>query len=193
MSTKRRISKSSMKEKKISDDPFEFSVGETVVEPSIGICEIKGKTRLQIDDKIEDFFIFHSGTAKVMIPKSQLKKRGIRKPISPKEVKKIYKLLSDYKEVSRDVSRQQYINDMNILKRGNIIEIATLLKSLYTVELVTELKGKEKEIFNNAKRVVMDELMYVTKKSKAIVNNEIDKALAEISKKRLKAKTRSNS
>jgi CarD family transcriptional regulator len=181
-----------MKEKKISDDPFEFSVGETVVEPSIGICEIKGKTRLQIDDKIEDFFIFHSGTAKVMIPKSQLKKRGIRKPISPKEVKKIYKLLSDYKEVSRDVSRQQYINDMNILKRGNIIEIATLLKSLYTVELVTELKGKEKEIFNNAKRVVMDELMYVTKKSKAIVNNEIDKALAEISKKRLKAKTRSN-
>jgi len=193
VSTKRRISKSSMKEKKISDDPFEFSVGETVVEPSIGICEIKGKTRLQIDDKIEDFFIFHSGTAKVMIPKSQLKKRGIRKPISPKEVKKIYKLLSDYKEVSRDVSRQQYINDMNILKRGNIIEIATLLKSLYTVELVTELKGKEKEIFNNAKRVVMDELMYVTKKSKAIVNNEIDKALAEISKKRLKAKTRSNS
>jgi len=192
VSTKRRISKSSMKEKKISDDPFEFSVGETVVEPSIGICEIKGKTRLQIDDKIEDFFIFHSGTAKVMIPKSQLKKRGIRKPISPKEVKKIYKLLSDYKEVSRDVSRQQYINDMNILKRGNIIEIATLLKSLYTVELVTELKGKEKEIFNNAKRVVMDELMYVTKKSKAIVNNEIDKALAEISKKRLKAKTRSN-
>ena len=193
MSAKRRISKSSMKEKKISDDPFEFSVGETVVEPSIGICEIKGKTRLQIDDKIEDFFIFHSGTAKVMIPKSQLKKRGIRKPISPKEVKKIYKLLSDYKEVSRDVSRQQYINDMNILKRGNIIEIATLLKSLYTVELVTELKGKEKEIFNNAKRVVMDELMYVTKKSKAIVNNEIDKSLAEISKKRLKAKTRSNS
>jgi len=192
VSAKRRISKSSMKEKKILDDPFEFSVGETVVEPSIGICEIKGKTRLQIDDKVEDFFIFHSGTAKVMIPKSQLKKRGIRKPISPKEVKKIYKLLSDYKEVSRDVSRQQYINDMNILKRGNIIEIATLLKSLYTVELVTELKGKEKEIFNNAKRVVIDELMYVTKKSKAIVNNEIDKSLAEISKKRLKAKSRSN-
>jgi len=59
--------------------------------------------------------------------------------------------------------------------------------------LVTELKGKEKEIFNNAKRVVMDELMFVTKKSKAAINNEIDKALAEISKKRLKAKAKTKS
>lgn len=190
MVTKRKTAKNSSKG---DNDPFEFKVGETVVEPSIGICEIKGKTRLQIDDKVEDFFIFHSGTAKVMIPKSQLKKRGIRKPICSKEVKKIFKLLSDYKEVNRDVSRQQYINDMNILKRGNITEIATLLKSLFTVQLVTELKGKEKEIFNNAKRVVMDELMFVTKKSKAAINNEIDKALAEISKKRLKAKAKTKS
>ena len=79
---------------------------------------------------------------------------------------------------------------MNILKRGNIEEIAILMKSLYTVELVTELKGKEKEIFNNAKRVITDELMYVTKKSKSVIHNEIDKSLAEISKKRLKAKAK---
>ena len=175
---------------RLPEQDYNFKVGEMVIEPSIGICEIKGKTLLNIDNKQEEFYIFHSGTAKVMIPKSQLKRRGIRRPIGPKEIKKVYKILSDYEEINRDVSRQQYINDMNTLKRGNVLEIARLMRTLHTVELSAELKGKEKEILSNARKAVAEELVFVTQKSKVAIGKEIDKSLAEIAKKKQEAKAK---
>jgi len=122
--------------------PLEFKIGETVVEPTLGICNIEGVRKMIVDGIEEIFYIFESGNAKVMVPRSQLPKRGIRKPMTKDEVKRVFTMLKQPVSPIRGDARTQYLNYREILKSGSPLKIAKLLRDLYTLDQADELKGK---------------------------------------------------
>lgn len=162
-----------------------FKIGETVVEPTIGICTVQGIRRMTVDGVEENYYIFQSGNARVMVPKSQLQKRGIRKPMSKDEVKKIFSLLKVPVSPNRNDARLQYMNYREVMKSGDPQKITRLLRDLYTLEQGDELKGKEKEIMEQAKRFLCEEITFIKGISKTKVMEHINESLRVMFKKKV--------
>ena len=163
---------------------LDFRIGDTVVEPTIGICCIEGIRRLKIDGNEEDYFVFQSESAKVMVPRSQIAKRGIRKPMSKAEIKKLYSLLKMPVSPVRGDARQMYLNYRDIIKSGDPTKICKLIRDLYVLDEMDELKGKEKEIMEQAMAFLLEEIVFVTEESKTKVRAEIDECLSKMYKKK---------
>jgi CarD family transcriptional regulator len=163
---------------------LKFKIGEVVVEPTIGICNIEGIKRMTVDSKTEDYYVFHSGNAKVMVPRSQIDKRGVRTPMSKDEVKKIYQLLKMPVSPQRTDARQQYLMYRDVLKSGDPLKITKMLRDLYTWEQMDDLKGKEKELMETARRFLVEEITHVLESNKSQVTDEVNEALKQMYKKK---------
>lgn len=172
---------------------FEFRVGDTVVEPTLGICAVEGIRRMTIDGEQEDYYIFHSGKARVMVPRSQVPKRGIRKPMSNDEVKKLYTLLKNPVSPSRGDARQMYLNYRDIIKSGNPQKICRLIRELYILDEMDDLKGKEKEIMEQAMSFLVEEILFITDDSKTKVRRKIEECLKTMYKKKLEKEDKKSS
>jgi len=167
-----------------TDRAFNFRVGDTVVEPTIGICLIEGIRRMTVDSIEEDYFVFHSPTARVMVPRSQLRKRGIRKPMTITEIKKLYSTLKMPVSPVRGDARQMYLNYREIIKSGDPQKICRLVRDLFVLDQMDELKGKEKEIMQQAMSFLLEEILFVTDESKTKIRAGIDDCLAKMYKKK---------
>jgi RNA polymerase-interacting CarD/CdnL/TRCF family regulator len=163
----------------------ELKVGEVVVEPSTGICTVEGLRRMQIDGRWDNFYIFQSGRARIMIPQSQVAVRGIRKPMSRAEIKKILSLLKVPVTPVRDETQPLYLAYRQILRTGDPVKITRLLRELYILDQGDELRGKEKDLLEHAKRLLCDEITFVKNASKIKVMEDINKCLQAMYKKKL--------
>ena len=163
----------------------EFAPGDTVVEPTIGICRVEGVCSKTIDGVTEEYYIFSSEKARVMVPKSQLPKRGIRKPMTDEGVKKVYNLLKMPVSPSRGDARQMYLNYREIIKSGDPVKICKLIRDLYVLDETDELKGKEKEIMEQAMSFLVEEILYVSQESKTKVRRDIEECLSKMYKKKV--------
>lgn len=164
---------------------MKLTIGETVVEPTLGICKIEGVKLMTIDDKEEIYYVFKSGNASVLVPKPQLEKRGIRKPMDEEDIKKVFTLLRSPVSPTRQDARAQYISYRDIMKSGDPMKIAKLLRGLYILEQSDELKGKEREIMDSARRFLVDEITFVKQTPKAKVTERINNALKTMYKKKM--------
>jgi len=168
-----------------STPSFPFKLEETVVEPTIGICTVAGMRRMTVDGVEEDYYIFQAGNAKVMVPRSQLPKRGIRRPMTKDEVKRIFAQLKTPVSPNRNDARMQYTNYRDIMKSGDPHKISRLLRDLFTLDQFDELKGKEKEIMEQAKKFLCDEITFIREASKTQVMESINEALRQMYKKKV--------
>lgn len=162
-----------------------FRVGDTVVEPTLGICSVEGVRRMTVDGKTEDFYIFLSGKARVMVPKSQVEKRGIRKPMTEEDIKKLYATLRTPVSPARGDARQMYLNYRDIIKSGDPARICRLIRELHILSEMDDLKGKEKEIMEQAMTFLVDEILFVTDESKTRVRRNIEESLEKMYKKKV--------
>ena len=168
----------------------DFRAGDTVVEPTIGICRVEGIRRQTIDGVEEDYFVFQSESAKVMVPRSQVERRGIRRPMTKDEIKKIYNMLRMPVSPVRGDARQMYLNYRDIIKSGDPTKICKLVRDLYVLDEMDELKGKEKEILEQALTFLLDEIVFVTADSKTKIRGEIEECLSKMYKKKQDKETK---
>jgi RNA polymerase-interacting CarD/CdnL/TRCF family regulator len=162
-----------------------FRIGDTVVEPTLGICVIEGVRMMTVDGQEELFYIFEAGNAKVMVPRSQLPKRGIRKPMTKDEIKHIMTMLKQPVSPVRGDARTQYLNYRDILKSGSPQKIAKLVRDLYTLDQSDDLKGKEKEIMEQAEDFLVEEITFVKETPKTRVQDEILDCLRQMYKRKV--------
>ncbi len=158
----------------------DFGVGETVIEPSMGVCQIAGIKRQSVDGRAEDYYIFSAGTAKVYVPMSQIENRGVRRPMTRPEVRKIYQQLKVPIHPTRGDARVQYLAYREVMKSGDPVKITKLLRELFTLDMMDELKGKEKEIMEQAKKFLVDEIAHVRDELKPKVLEDILECLEEM-------------
>jgi len=168
----------------------QFQVGDTVVEPTLGICKVEGVRRMTVDGQTEDYYIFLSGKARVMVPKSQVEKRGIRKPMTDADIKKMYATLRTPVSPARGDARQMYLNYRDIIKSGDPIRICRLIRELHILSETDDLKGKEKEIMEQAMEFLVNEMLFVTDESKTKVRRNIEECLGKMYEKKVDKETK---
>lgn len=162
-----------------------FRIGDTVIEPSLGICTIQGIRQMTVDGKQEDYFVFRAQTANVLVPRSQMSRRGIRKPMSKDEIKKLFNTLKQPVNPTRSNSRDQYLEYQDTLRSGDPSRIGKLLRNLYILDQTDDLKGKEKEIMEQAREFLVEEISFTKEVGKAKTNEQIDESLKAMYKKKV--------
>ena len=173
------------KKKQTKRTKFNFKIGETLVEPTVGICQLEGIRRMTVDGIEENYYIFKASNARVLVPKSQINKRGIRRPMTKDDVKKIFSFLKIPVSPTRSDARLQYMSYRNVMKSGEPQKITKLLRDLYTLDQADELKGKEREIMDQARRFLCDEISFVRQASKTSIMERINESLRTMYKKKL--------
>ena len=117
---------------------------------------------MKINNKSEDYFVFYdANNASLLIPRSKLKIRGVRPPMTMEDVKKLFVQLHQPTKPSRQEARVQYNVYREILLSGDPERICHMLRDLYALEQNNDLKGKEREMKEKAFDFLRDEISWV--------------------------------
>ena len=94
----------------------------------------------------------------VMVPVSKAKELGIRAIVSADEAKKALNLIGEAFEAPTSDWKLRYQMNLELLKSGTIKDIATIVRCLYHRSKVKELPILERKLYDNAKKLLEDEI-----------------------------------
>lgn len=139
-----------------------FSVNQKIVYPSQGvgkITEIKEKT---FKNQPILYYVIYLDVSDmtVMVPVDKAEELGIRAIVSQEEARKALDLISqDFEPIPSDWKLRYQIN-LDLLKKGSVIDIATIVRSLYHRSKVKELPILERKLYDSARKLLEDEITY---------------------------------
>jgi CarD family transcriptional regulator len=146
---------------------IEFEVGDNVVYPHHGAGKVLKKEMKEILGEKRQYLtiqILHNDMT-VMVPTENAGVAGLRRVIDEETVKKVLAVLSDQ------------VSDM--LKTGDIYELAEVVRNLAIREAEKGLSTGEKQMFTRAKKILASELMYALGMGEEEAEAHLDGILAE--------------
>jgi len=152
-----------------------FLVDQKVVYPSQGVGVIKQIIQKKFkDSKIPYYVIYLEVTdMTIMVPVDKAIGLGIRSTVSRDEAMKALELIGeDYDPIPSDW-KMRYQMNLELLKKGSIRDIASIVRSLYHRSKVKELPILERKLYDSALKLLEDEITISLRKSKDEVQNMI--------------------
>ena len=115
----------------------------------------------------------------VMIPVDKADELGIRAIVNMKDSRKALKLIGeDYEPVPTDW-KMRYQMNLDLLKSGSVLDIATVVRTLYHRSQIKELPILERKLFDSAQRLLIDEVSFSLRKTKEEVEEMIFSRMEE--------------
>jgi len=152
-----------------------FKAGQEVVYPTQGVGrvekieekEFRGKTILYYEIYLE------VSDMTVMVPVDKAVELGLRAIVSPAESKKALEIITkEYEPVPTDW-KMRYQMNVDLLKKGEITDIATVVTTLYHRSKIKELPILERKLYDSALKLLIDEISFSIGKSKEDVEQLI--------------------
>ena len=153
----------------------QFTVDQKVVYPSQGVgvvTEIFEKTFKDTTTMYYKIYIEASDMV-VMVPVANAENLGIRQIVSKEEAEEALNLLSDDFEPITSDWKLRYQMNLDLLKKGTVKDIATIVRCLYNRSKVKELPILERKLYDSAKKLLEDEIAYALGKSPKEIEAEI--------------------
>ena len=146
-----------------------------MVYPSQGVGIIKSIEEKSFkEDKILYYIIYlEVSDMTVMVPIDKANELGIR-PIVPKEeaIKALDYIGETYEPIPSDW-KLRYQTNLDLLKKGSVMDIATIVRSLYHRSKVKELPILERKLYDSALKLLEDEVSCSLRKPKEEIENLI--------------------
>jgi CarD family transcriptional regulator len=145
-----------------------FVVDQKVVYPSQGVGVIKSIIQKKFkDSKIPYYVIYIEVTdMTIMVPIDKAVGLGIRPTVSKDEALKALELIcEDYDPIPSDW-KMRYQMNLDLLKKGSIRDIASIVRSLYHRSKVKELPILERKLYDSALKLLVDETSISLRKTK---------------------------
>ncbi|MDR2509910.1 MAG: CarD family transcriptional regulator [Spirochaetaceae bacterium] len=152
----------------MSDSKYTFKVKQKVVYPSQGVGIIK-----QIEEKdfkgesTPYYMIFlEDSDMTVMVPTVKAEELGIRAIVPAEDAKRALEFIGEDFEPNPSDWKLRYQMNLDLLKKGTVMDIAAIVRSLYHRSKVKELPIMERKLYDQALKLFQDELSTALKKSK---------------------------
>lgn len=137
-----------------------FQIDQQIVYPSQGVGKItevfekafRGTPMMYYKIYIE------SSDMIVMVPVEKAEELGIRAIVSAEEAEKALNSLSDDFEPITSDWKLRYQMNLDLLKKGTIADIAAIVRCLYNRSKVKELPILERKLYDQAKKLLEDEI-----------------------------------
>lgn len=144
-----------------------FRINQKIVYPSQGVGKIT-----DINEQIfrEQTMLYYNiyieaSDMVVMVPVERAEELGIRAIVSAAEAETALNLLSDDFEPITSDWKLRYQMNLDLLKKGSINDIATIVRCLYNRSKVKELPILERKLYDSARKLLEDEISFATGKS----------------------------
>ena len=152
-----------------------FNVGDKIVYPMHGAGTIDAIEQKDIlGEKQEYYIIKMPGEVKVMVPTAKADDIGVRSIIGKEEAGKVLKVLEANETEMSNNWNKRYKENMEKMKTGNIYEIADVVRNLSYKQKEKGLSTGEKKMLNNAKQILVSELVLAEHSSEKEVENLVE-------------------
>ncbi len=158
-----------------------FEVGDKVVYPMHGAGIIEGIEVQEILGEKQLYYIlsFPLGGMKVMVPTKSVASIGMREVISGSEFNKVVQVLSHHNEATLDNWNKRYRVNLDKIKSGDIYEVADVVRDLIVRERDKGLSTAERKMLNNAKQILISELVLSTSSEEQEIARLVDSIALE--------------
>ena len=145
-----------------------YQIDQRVVYPSQGvgrILEIREKSFK--DSKVLYYIIYlEFSDMTVMVPTEKADSLGLRPIVAKEEAERALTFISeDYAPIPTDWKLRYQMN-LDLLKKGSIMDIASVVRSLYHRSKIKELPILERKLYDSAINLLQDEISFSLGKPK---------------------------
>ena len=144
-----------------------FDIGDRIVYPMHGAGIIVDIEEKKILGETHKYYIMQISVSdmKVMLPVNNTETIGIRKIVSEDTANTAIDHFHQCTEDTNDNWNQRYRDNMEKLKSGNLMEVATVAKTLLLRDRRKSLSNVERKMLSNAKNILISELVLAKGKS----------------------------
>ncbi len=153
-----------------------FNIGDEIVYPMHGAGIIVDIEEKRILGELHKYYILQISVSdmKVMLPVNNLDAIGIRKIVSEDAANEAINHFLNCSEDPNNNWNKRYRENIEKIKKGNLIDVATVAKTLLLRDNKKSLSNAERKMLSNAKNILISELML----AKKVPAEEIKKMLA---------------
>ncbi len=152
-----------------------FNVGDNIVYPMHGAGVIHSIEKRNILNEEQEYYIIAMpGEVKVMVPTANAEQIGVRSIINSSDVEKVFNVLEENETEMSNNWNKRYRDNMDKMKSGDIYEIADVVRNLSLKQKEKGLSTGEKKMLNNARQILVSELVLAENKTQDEVEKLID-------------------
>ena len=152
-----------------------FNVGDKIVYPMHGAGTIDSIEEKDILGEKQSYYILRMpGGVKVMIPTAKAEEVGVRNVIDKSSADRVISVL-EQNETDMDKNwNKRYRDNMDKMKSGDIYEVADVVRNLSFKQKEKGLSTGEKKMLNNAKQILVSELVLAEHATQDVIEEEIE-------------------
>ena len=156
-----------------------FKIGDKIVYPMHGAGTIDSIEKKEFLGEVKDYFILKMpiGDMDISIPTSKINEMNIREVITKEEGDKVLKILDDDPSDMSNNWTVRYRQNQEILKTGDIFEIAKMVRNLAILDNDKGLSTTEKKLLNRSRRILASELVMAGSLKKEEAEAMIDESI----------------
>lgn len=162
-----------------------FNVGDKIVYPMHGAGTIDSIEEKEVLGEKKQYYIINMpGEVKVMVPTDHAESMGVRSIIDANGANKVLSILEKDETEMSDNWNKRYRDNLDKMKTGDIYQVADVVRNLsFKQKERGTLSTGEKKMLNNAKLILVSELVLAEHSSKdeieQLVDNKIDMSYKE--------------
>ncbi len=156
-----------------------FNVGDKVVYPMHGAGVIEAVEEREVLGERQKYYILRIplGDMKVMVPLDSARDVGLRSVISEEDVKRVYEILSGARTKMSSNWNRRYRANLEKMKSGDVFAVAEVVRNLAYRDREKGLSTGERRMLDNAKQILISELVVAQEAKEADVEKAIEDVL----------------
>ena len=158
-----------------------FKLGQKVVYPLHGVGIINQIEEKEVLGQRHRYYMIKLSVTDmtVMIPVERSEELGLRKVMGHKVIDRAVEMLKEETTEMDEDWKSRYQANMDKVKSGSIVEIAEVVRNLFRRNRYKELSIMERKLYENAYKLLVDEIALSWGIDKEEIQNMISEALEE--------------
>src|SRR5699024_5529225 len=156
-----------------------FKIGDKIVYPMHGAEIIDSIETKEFLGQEKEYFILKMpiGNMDISVPTSNIDDMNIRDVISKEEGEEVLKILDQEPTKMSNNWNVRYRKNQEILKTGDIFDIAHMVRNLSVLDSEKGLSTTEKKLLNRSRRIMASELVMAGSLDKKQAEEMIDESI----------------
>jgi CarD family transcriptional regulator len=140
-----------------------FNVGDKVVYPHHGAGVVERIEERDVEGERKKYFILSlcRGDLRITVPEESTENVGLRGIIEKKEVKSVFEVLNQGQSQMPTNWNHRYKKNRDKIRSGNVYQVAEVVRNLSIREREKGLSTGEKRMLNQARQILLSEIIYV--------------------------------
>jgi CarD family transcriptional regulator len=162
-----------------------YKLGDKVVYPLHGVGIISSIEDKEVLGEVRSYYIIKLSISDmtVMIPTDKSDELGLRMIVSDRDANKALKVVGGEMTEMDEDWKSRYQQNFEKIKSGSIMNVAEVVRNLFHRNKVKELSIMEKKLYENAYRLLVDEISYAKDLEREDVQDLVSKGLENNSQK----------